>query len=216
MKKIIILILSLFCLCGCTNINKSDIPTLVNQTITSNLKLSNQYRKGYKYYLPHDLSVYDIKNLNEVLQDDNYKYYMYVDLISYYNKVINDYEVNKSAYYSQSILYNNKFGYLEINVKNDKYLIEIMYNYAKIEVIVDKDDINKAVTNSLIVLSTIKYNKDIIKNMMDEDILSFNEETFSIFNTNGKDSNFLEYVQEYGNYEGTDDNDEVHDYDLVN
>jgi hypothetical protein len=91
-----------------------------------------------------------------------------------------------------------------------------MYNYAKIEVIVDKDDINKAVTNSLIVLSTIKYNKDIIKNMMDEDILSFNEETFSIFNTNGKDSNFLEYVQEYGNYEGTDDNDEVHDYDLVN
>lgn len=37
-----------------------------------------------------------------------------------------------------------KFGYVEVNLlKNDKYLVEIMYNYAKIEVIVDKSNLNE-------------------------------------------------------------------------
>ena len=65
-----------------------------------------------------------------------------------------------------------------------------MYNYAKIEVRKDDKDINEAITNSLIILTTIKYNDEIIKNLMGEDVLSFGEQTFNIFDTNSNESNF--------------------------
>ena len=218
MKKIIIILAFLLLLTGCTNINKSDITQLVNEIQTSKANLSNQYRKGYKYYLPTTLNTININNSNEILTNGKLKYYLYVDLISYYNKVNNNYNESANPYYSKNINYNNKNGYLEINSKNNKYLIEIMYNYAKIEVIVDKDNINNAITNSLILLSTITYNNDIIKNMMGEDVLNYSENTFSIFDTNNGESNFLEYIQKYGNYEGDTEDEEntVPDYDLIN
>ena len=87
-------------------------------------------------------------------------------------------------------------GYLEINEKNDKYLIEIMYNYAKIEVIVEKEDINKSVTNAMIVLSTITYTDDIVKNLLSIDEVTSSEETFSVFDEDASDSNFLEVYKE--------------------
>jgi len=118
---------------------------------------------------------------------------------------------NENAYYFKEFNYDNKKGFVEINVNNEKYLIEIMYNYAKIELIVDKDDINEVVANSLVILSSIEFNKDIIENMMGEDILNYSEEKFSIFDNNTKDSNFLEYVQEYDTYKS-----EIPDYDLIN
>ena len=55
---------------------------------------------------------------------------------------------------------------------------------------------------------------EIIKNMMGEDILNFSEEEFNIFETEASDSNFLEYVQEYDNYEA--DTEDIPDYDLIN
>ena len=109
------------------------------------------------------------------------------------------------------INYNNKSGYVEVNVKNDKYLIEIMYNYAKIEVIVNSNDIASAITNSLIILTSVNYNDDIIDNLLEEDVLNYSEETFNIFETNSNDSNFLKVVEEYDNY----NEDEVPDYDLI-
>jgi hypothetical protein len=49
--------------------------------------------------------------------------------------------------------------------------------------------------------------------MIGEDILNYSEEEFTIFDTTVKDSNFLEYVQEYDNYDSDTD---VPDYDLIN
>ena len=111
-------------------------------------KLYNVHYSGYKYYLPQGLNVNSSKKYNEILNDDKYKYYLYVDLVSYLKKTELSYKVNENAYLSMTL---DDKGYLEINEKNDKYLIEIMYNYAKIEVIVEKEDINKCVTNALIV-----------------------------------------------------------------
>ena len=128
-----------------------------------------------------------------------------------YHKVENKYQVNEKSYYSSLINYNNKSGYVEVNVKNDKYLIEIMYNYAKIEVIVNNNDIASAITNSLIILTSVNYNDDIIDNLLEEDVLNYSEETFNIFETNSNDSNFLKVVEEYDNY----NEDEVPDYDLI-
>lgn len=210
MKKVLIVI-SLFLLTGCTSINKSSIETIVSEIQLSKLELNNTYRKGYKYYMPTSLKIKDIFGFNEKIIHKNYKYYLYVDIVSYFNKIESSYEVNPNAYISQEINKDDIKGYLEVNSQNGKYLIEIMYNYAKIELIVDENYLKEAIANSLVILSTIKYNDDVIKNMMGEDILNFSEEVLNIFEVHGRESNFLEYVQEYDTYE-----DDVPDPDLIN
>ena len=214
MKRILLLIITIFCMCGCTKLNNENIDNVIADAIDARLDLTNQYRTGFKYYLPTNMSIINSARLNEVLSNGNDKYYLYVDLVSYYEKQDLEYEEKQDVYYSKTLNIDNKKGYLEINVKNDKYLIEIMYNYAKIEVMVDKDSINETVANCLVILSSIKYNDNIIKNMMGEDILNYSEEKFSIFDENRtNDSNFLEYVQEYDNY---NEENKVYDYDLIN
>ena len=211
MKKLIILIVCFTLLCGCTKINNDNINDIINSVVSSDNDRANQYRNGYKFYLPNNLSTIKIDDKNNVFKENDIKYYMFVDIVSYYHKVENKYQVNEKTYYSSLINYNNKSGYVEVNVKNDKYLIEIMYNYAKIEVIVNSDDIASAITNSLIILTSVNYNDDIIDNLLEEDVLNYSEETFNIFETNSNDSNFLKVVEEYDNY----NEDEVPDYDLI-
>lgn len=211
MKKLIILIVCFTLLCGCTKINNDNINDIINSVVSSDNDRANQYRNGYKFYLPNNFSTIKIDDKNNVFKENDIKYYMFVDIVSYYHKVENKYQVNEKAYYSSLINYNNKSGYVEVNVKNDKYLIEIMYNYAKIEVIVNSNDIASAITNSLIILTSVNYNDDIIDNLLEEDVLNYSEETFNIFETNSNDSNFLKVVEEYDNY----NEDEVPDYDLI-
>ena len=211
MKKIIILILSITLLCGCTKIDNNNIEQIINKVISSKSNNANEYKNGYKFYLPSNLMIDKINERNIVFRENGLKYYMFVDIVSYYHKVENSYKIKDNAYMSKLINYDNKSGYIEINLKNDKYLIEIMYNYAKIEVIVDSNDIANAITNSLIILSSVEYNDDIIGNLLEEDVLNYSEESFNIFETNSNDSNFLKVVEEYDNYK----DDEVPDYDLI-
>lgn len=211
MKKIVLLIVILLCLSGCTNIGKASIDTIISEVTGSKVNLANQIRTGYKYYLPSNLNSIKALKLNEVFGNNDVKYYLFTDLVSYYYGSEISYTVNQDVYYSKEFSYNKQNGYIEINVNNNKYLIEIIYNYAKIEVIVDKEDINEAVANGLIVLSSINYNRNIIENMLGEDVLNYTEESFSIFDSKTKDSNFLEYVQEYDTYKS-----EIPDYDLIN
>ena len=211
MKKVLLFLILLIILTGCTNLNKVSTDKIIDEITNSKIKSNNQYRTGYNYYMPSNLSVIKSLKMNEIIGNDKVKYYLFVDLISnYYNKNL-DYTVNNEAYYAREFSYQDLKGYLEINVKNDKYLIEIIYNYAKIEVIVDKEDINLAVANSLIILSSIEYQKSIIENMIGEDVLSYSEEAFTIFDSKAKDSNFLEYVQEFDTYDL-----DIPDYDLIN
>lgn len=208
MKKYI-LVITLLLLCGCTNINNASVQDITKEVLGSKINSYNEYRTGYKYYLPQGLNVNSSKKYNEILNDDKYKYYLYVDLVSYLKKTELSYKVNENAYLSMTL---DDKGYLEINEKNDKYLIEIMYNYAKIEVIVEKEDINKSVTNAMIVLSTITYTDDIVKNLLSIDEVTSSEEKFSVFDEDVSDSNFLEVYKEYGNYEG---DDKVPDLDVI-
>ena len=119
--------------------------------------------------------------------------YLYVDVVSYYNRIIKSYEEKEDAYYSKAINYEDKFGYLEITMlENKKYLIEIMYNYAKIEVMVEECDLGVAIANSITILSSINYNNEVLGNLINDNVLEFNEETFDIFETKKKKSNFLD------------------------
>ena len=217
MKKFLILISLLVCLVltGCTAIQDTKLEDIINNEIDRNVNVYNKYRKGYKYYLPSGLGVIENTDYNEVLREGNYRYYLYVDAVSYYNKVIDKYEANDKAYVSMPINHNIKYGYLEITeTDNDKYFIEIMYNYAKIEVIVKKRDINVAVANSLSILTSIHFNDNILKTLLGDESNQLSEFEFNIFETTttSKESDFLQALED----EEQDYEEEIHDSDLIN
>lgn len=211
MKKIILIIIILVLTAGCTNINKLSYDDIVNNITTISTK-DNIYRTGYSYYLPRGMKVADSTLYNEVIEDANSKYYLYVDVVSFYKKITKEYEINNNAIYSSKINYNDKFGYVEVNLlKNDKYLVEIMYNYAKIEVIVDKSKCKEAMLSIINILKSVEYNDSIIANLMGDDILNFNEEEFNIFNTKGSESNYLTVDNDY-----KEEEKKFFDPDLIN
>lgn len=211
MKKIILIIIILVSTSGCTNINKLSYDDIVNNITTISTK-DNIYRTGYSYYLPRGMKVADSTLYNEVIEDANSKYYLYVDVVSFYKKITKEYEINNNAIYSSKINYNDKFGYVEVNLlKNDKYLVEIMYNYAKIEVIVDKSKCKEAMLSIINILKSVEYNDSIIANLMGDDILNFNEEEFNIFNTKGSESNYLTVDNDY-----KEEEEKIFDPDLIN
>lgn len=212
MKRTILIILLVILLTGCVNIKKSDYENIVEETLNTKVKIYNTYRNGYKMYIPHGLYIDKSTEYNEIIKGPDENYYLYIDVISYLNKKENDYAENSDSVYSKLINDKDNTGYIEINQKNDKYLVEIMYNYAKIEVMVDENRLKNAVSNSMIILSSIYYNDRMLKNLSDDNVLNFNEETIDIFSTKGREnSNFLEYKEEYdGDYKS------VPDYDLIN
>ncbi len=211
MKKILIIICLLF-ITGCSDIRKQSYDDIINNIATRANK-DNVYRTGYSYYLPRGMQVADSTLYNEAITDARYKYYLYVDIVSYYKKVTKDYSVNDNALVSKKLDYDGKFGYVEVNLlKNDKYLVEIMYNYAKIEVIVDKSNLNEAMLSIINILKSVEYNDSIIANLMGDDVLNFSEEAFNIFNTKGSESNYLTVDKDASKEEDT----KIPDPDLIN
>ena len=116
MKKIVILLLVVFALTGCTivRIDTDNIANTINVILSKNNELYNRVGKGYKYYVPRGVNYIDTVEFNDKLYSNGDYYYLYIDAISYYyNKDIN-YEEKEDIYYSRSFNLNNKNGYLEI------------------------------------------------------------------------------------------------------
>ena len=215
MKKIVILLIALFFMTGCTNIKELNYDSIIANTLNYNYKYTNVYRKGYNYYLPKGLKLLTNADANDIITNNEYYMYLYVDRISYYNKGVFNYQKNNKAIYSQIYENTGKKGYLEINnFENDKYLIEIMYNYAKIEVIVDKDNINESISYAITILSSIAYNENVIASLMDEDVMNFKEEEYDIFSTISNDGNVLKYDEDL--MENDVEDNYIPDTDLIN
>ena len=214
MKKVLLCAVILLLVCGCKNVNKMSINEITSNSLNGKKSYGNVIRIGYKYYKPALMSVISTTSNNEILRSEDHLYYLYVDTVSYLNNTNSEYEENDISYYSKKINYKNNSGYVEINeIKDNQYLIEIMYNYAKIEVMVEKNYIKVAVANAMSILTSIKYNDTVIKNKMDSHILSSYEETVDIFKTVSKNSSnkYLKYVDDK-----TYDKDVIPDMDLVN
>ena len=215
MKKILILFSLFICifLTGCTFISNKDMEEIIKEGTNRGAIVYNTYRKGYKYNLPRGLTVLDSTEYNEVIADDKYTYYLYVDAVSYFYKVIDKYEETDKAHTSIQISFEDKYGYLEINViEDDKYFIEIMYNYAKIEVIVRDVDAKVVVSNALSILASIDFNNDILKKLLDEEIAQFSESEIDIFETvSSTDSQYLEAVEQKD-----EEKDTIYDSDYIN
>lgn len=197
MKKILLLgCLLLLCGCSIVRIDTGSVDNIVSVVLSKNNDLYNQIGKGYKYYVPRGVSYIDTNDYNDVLYSDGNYYYLYIDVISYYYNVSKEYIEDQNAYYSRKIDINGKQGYLEINQQdNGRYFIEFMYNYSKIEVEADRDDINDIVLNTSYILSTVKFNDNVIKVILDEDFL-VSEEKYDIFTSKKETDNFLKLEDE--------------------
>lgn len=198
MSRIIILLIIILSFTGCTinEIENDNIDHIIDLILLTNHNLSNQTSKGYKYYLPKGVILIDNIDFNDKLYANNSVYYLYVDIASFYFKKKLNYEINNKAYFSKNLKYD-KNGYLEINKVNELYFIEMMYNYAKIETLVNERDIPNTIINLSYILSSITFNQKIIKLMFDEGNLNYNEQKVDIFETKGKESKFLDYINEY-------------------
>ncbi len=195
MKKILIVFMLLFLTSGCTivRIDTKNIDNITSIVLSKDNKLYNRIGKGYMYYRPRGVSYIDTNELNDVLYSSGNYYYLYIDAVGYYHKTKLDYKENKNLYYSKKIE-GKKEGYLEIEKVEDKYLITFNYNYAKIEAFVKKKDINKVILDASYILSTVKFNDNIIALMLDEEYFTNKEEQYTKFKVKKENkNNFLKY-----------------------
>ena len=203
MKKIIYLLLIIVCITGCTKWDNSSYISIVNQVLSYNTKLNNNTGRGFKYYLPKQVILYDTNDNNSVFMYKNTKMYMYVDVVSYYNKSNNEFMENNDSFYSRKIDYDGKFGYLEINKYKSGYFVEMMYNYGKIETFVKEEDIYDMVYNMTIILSSISYNDTVISSLVGKSTFNYKEEVYNIFTPIEVEDNYLIFEEDiYDDYEG--------------
>lgn len=196
MKKIILMLLLVLVLTGCTvvRIDTSSIDNILNVILTKDNKLYNQVGQGYKYYLPNGVSYIESDDLNDILYCNGTYYYLYIDAIRYHYKSKIDYEENLDIYYSKKIDIKDNFkshGYLNIEEKDGLYYLEFVYNYAKIETVVKEENLNDTVLNASYILSTIKYNDDIIELMLEDDYFTNKTGKFENYNSKEDSEKFV-------------------------
>lgn len=196
MKKIFIFLLIFVTGCSVVRIDTDNIDNIISVVLSKNNTLYNQIGNGYKYYIPRGVSHIDTNELNETLYFNGNYYYLYVDIVSFLYQTEMEYEENDEAYYSKKINNKNGNGYLEINEKDDKYYVEFLYNYAKIETIVNKDDLNDAVLNASYILSTIKYNSNTIELMLNDDYFTNKTGKYDEYSSKEESNKFQLFVDE--------------------
>lgn len=197
MKKIVSLLIGIIVfltITGCTvvRIDTSSIDNIVDVILSKDNSLYNHIGKGYKYYIPRGVTYIDTIEFNDKLYSNGNYYYLYIDAIGYLYQKDGTYE-HKDYYYHKDIDINGKKGYINIEKVDDRYLIDFMYNYAHMESLVYEKDINNVILNSSYMLSTVKFNNNVIKIMLNEDYFKYKEEKFELFKNEETTENLLEY-----------------------
>ena len=198
MKKVLILLTLVFLITGCSinRVENNNYDKLINDILVYDTNLSNKSFSGYKFYLPRGVSLIKKNKYNYVLLYKETKLYMYVDVVAYFNKVIVEYDVDDSIYYSRLLKNGDKNGYINITEEeNGLFFVEIEYNYAKIEAYVKKKDLSRTIRQMCIILNSFKYNDKIIESMLGENHISYEEEEFKLFKSKEKNDDYLETVE---------------------
>ena len=196
-KKLLLIILLIIFVTGCTKVSEMSYDDIIN-LFNTNISSVNTFRRGYKYYIPKGLELTNAGTNYAIIVSNNNYYYLYFDLINYINKNITNYEEDYNAYYSKLINNNDKKGYIIIkNIENEQYLIEIVYNYAKIEVMVDNNkNINEVLINTINILKSVEYDDKVIETLLKDDNLTYTEEVYDMFKNANKKSSILDYSED--------------------
>lgn len=213
MKKIIVLlsIVVLF-LSGCSvkKLDSSDLGKNIKILLSDKVDLYNVFFDGYKYYVPKGLQILNKDEYNAVFLDKNAnKYYLYIDAISYYHKTENTYMVDDNIHYSNKLDYNGKTGYINIEEIDGKFYIQFVFNYAKMEAYVSEKDLATVVNNMCYVLRTIEFNDKVLESLIGDNVLSYQEEDFNLFDDNSSSKeDLLEVVGDSDSNKNEHDTDE--------
>jgi len=211
-KKIIVCLLLVLLTTGCTTVQKSAIPDIINRVINNKQHLCNHIKSGYKFYLPRGLESAKVDENNEIINSKHETYYLYINLIGYNRKKEVEYKANSEFYYSEVIKKDDKEGILNIRTTdNNNYIVQVIYNYARIEVETNEANINKAVMNALVMVTTIEYNDSVIQSLIGKSSYKSSEEVVSIFDNRETESNSLEVDDSYSGNE-----EEEYDPDIIN
>lgn len=201
MKKIIVLLsIVLLSITGCSirKLDDKNIDKNIHILLSEKVDMTNVNFEGYNYYVPIGLKFLTKEDYNAVLKDRfGNKYYLYVDVIAYYHDIENTYEVNDESYYSKKLDYRKKTGFIEVNEVDGKYYIEYVFNYGRIQALIEKDDLVRVINNMSYILRSIEYNDEVLESLVGENILSYAEETFSLFETEATQEDFLDVVKKY-------------------
>lgn len=199
MKRLLVLLsIFVFFLTGCSivKLNEDSIEKNLDMMLSRNVKLYNLYQEGYKYYLPKGMSFLKREDYNAVLKDrKNHLYYLYVDVISYYHKIQNDYQENKDSYLSKRLDYGKKSGYIQIDKVDSKYFVQFVFHYAKMEAYVEEKDLVDVVVHMSSILRTIQFNSTILESLVGENVLDYKEEDYTLFKADSSKENFMDVVK---------------------
>ena len=202
MKKILLLLLSIVIFSGCSikMVPNNNLDKLIDTVFSEKVKMHNISMDGYQYYIPKEVALEEKHDYNQVLSYNQNKYYLYIDVISYYYKKDDNHKEKTSNFYTKKLAYNKKKGYIDVVEEKDFYYIDAYYNYAKIEAEVKKDDLEDSIIHICYILNSIRYHNAVIESMVGENKLKYSSENFSLFDEEKDTSSFLEYVKEYDTY----------------
>ena len=204
MKRWIVLFIFLF-LTGCSSFsnNNNNYINIVNNIISSESDIINTTTIGYKYYMPKGVSLILDNDFNQKFKVNNTYMYLYTDIVSYYYKKKDNYKnEEKDLYYFQTINDKDFNGYLKIKKENNQFLLEIVYNYAKIEMYSSEYYLNSNIAYATIILDSIKYNDVATEALINKNYFSdYDKQKYVLDKPKESESNFLQYSEEYNTYE---------------
>ena len=97
---------------------------------------------------------------------------------------------------------------MRITRNDSKFLVELCYNYAIIEVEVEESELRYAVSRGISILNSIEYNDLVIGNYIEDNDIENRETVYNIPEPENKDDNenVLEFIEEF-EVENSDDLD---------
>lgn len=212
MKKILLPLLIILLLTGCSKIDKStkEYKNIIDSILVNDNHNVNTASVGYKYYIPIGVDLVYDGNLNKKFKIKNNKVMLYVDIVSYhYKNKLNYEEENNNQYYFSK--FND--GYISIVENENNYYLKIIYNYAKIESYVEKKDLVDIISYSTIILNSIIYNDNLISNFIEKGETYSNEIAYELEKPENSESKFSQYLQEYVQESNSDSEEESSELD---
>ena len=216
MKKLLVVLFTLLILftgCEIKDITNDDIDEIIENTISLETQRANKSFEGYKYYIPRGFSLEDKKGNNHILLSNGDRYYLYIDIVSYFHKIPMQVTKDNELYFFRKISYNNIDGYIKVRTEeDDAYYIEIYYNYSRIEAFVKKENLESSIRNSIRILSSVTYNDIILDTLIGERTIDYQEEIYNDYKSKRENSSFLDYIEEY---DETEEEEKIKDEDIL-